>query len=296
MPESVYFSIIIPTYNRAGYIQATLKSVLDQVYTDFEIIVVDDGSTDDTEAKVRAFPDARIRYLKKENGERAAARNFGIQRSEGQYVTFLDSDDLLKTNHLSEAANYISKNPGVTIFHQGYDVIRPDGTIITPWKRLPDPVNRKLVEGNFLSCLGVFVKRPILITTKFNEDRKLSGSEDYELWVRLAARYKIHANAVSTASLVNHDLRSVLNIDPGKLNERIALFKKYVQEDSQVYRIYGGDFPRMFAYKDLYAALHFAISNYKMLAWGDLAKAFRGHPLIITNFRFWVVIKKLIIG
>jgi len=70
------------------------------------------------------------------------------------------------------------------VFHLGYDVVDDKGNVMYPWKKLPSPVNDKLMEGNFLSCLGVFVKREVLLEYKFNEDRLLSGSEDYELWLR----------------------------------------------------------------------------------------------------------------
>ncbi len=295
MTDSPFFSIVIPAYNRGAYISKTVRSVLAQAYTDFEILIIDDGSTDNTNEEILTFNDLRIKYFKKENAERGAARNYGVRLAVGKYVTFLDSDDLLKENHLQEGHHYIQSHPGIDIFHLGYNTVDNEGKIINRWRKLPDPVNWKLMEGNFLSCLGIFAKREILLAVPFNEDRELSGSEDYELWVRLAARYMIRTHPVSTACLVNHEGRSVLQIDPVKFERRILLFKEYLKRDEKVLTKYGPLFNKMFAYKDLYAALHLAISNNKKLGLRSLIYACSKHPWIVSNFRFWVVVKKLIL-
>jgi glycosyltransferase involved in cell wall biosynthesis len=293
---SLFISVVIPTYNRAGYIAKTIQSVIDQTYSNFELIIVDDGSTDNTEAIVSSFTDARISYYKKTNAERAAARNYGVSKASGAYITFLDSDDLFLADHLKEAIRYIRNNPGIDIFHQGYNIVDPEGHIIYPWKPLPDPVNEKLEEGNFLSCLGIFVKRDILLQQRFNENRALSGTEDYELWVRLAARYPIRTNAVVTAALVNHESRSVLQIDAGKFVIRITLAKKYISEDEQVKSKFGAKLKKIAAYLDLYAALHLAISNHKPMGWKFLRQSFSQWPAVLFNYRFLVVVKKLILS
>ena len=292
---SLLISVVIPTYNRADYIAKTIQSVVEQSYSNFELIIVDDGSTDNTEAIVSSFTDARISYYKKANAERAAARNYGVSKASGTYITFLDSDDLFKPGHLAEAIRYIQNNPDVNIFHQGYNIVDPEGHVIYPWKPLPDPVNTKLEEGNFLSCLGIFVKRDILLLQPFNEDRALSGTEDYELWVRLAAHYSIRTNAVVTASLVNHESRSVLQIDADKFITRITLAKKYISDDKQVKSVFGGRVKKIAAYLDLYAALHLAISNHKAMGWKFLIQSFSQWPAVLFNYRFLVVIKKLIL-
>ena len=99
------FSIIIPTYNRAHLILKTLESVKNQSFVDYELIIVDDGSSDNTKEVVNKFIlDNKLsnwHYFNKVNGERGAARNYGIEKATGLYVTFLDSDDLIYSNHLS---------------------------------------------------------------------------------------------------------------------------------------------------------------------------------------------------
>ncbi len=95
-----FFSIIIPTYNRAYCIGNAIQSVVDQIFTDWELIIIDDGSTDNTKSVVESFNDERINYYWQENQERSAARNNGIKMSKGEWICFQDSDDEYLNNHL----------------------------------------------------------------------------------------------------------------------------------------------------------------------------------------------------
>jgi glycosyltransferase involved in cell wall biosynthesis len=294
MRDPVLFSVVIPTFNRAAFIGNALRSVISQREGRFEIIVIDDGSIDDTEEIVKQQDGEKIKYFRQENKERGAARNLGVQKASGSFVTFLDSDDIFRENHLSTAADFLDRNIHAEIFHLGYDVVKADGKIIYPWEKLPDPVNEKLVEGNFLSCLGIFIKREILISIPFNEDRDLSGSEDYELWIRLAARFPIRTVDLSTSCLINHESRSVLLIEPLKFQRRIDLLKYYLKKDAKVVETYGSKLNNLFAYIDLYAALHLSISNSKDQGRRALKNAVLAYPRIIWNLRFWVVVSKLI--
>jgi len=118
--EIPFFSIIIPTYNRAYIISKTVNSVVNQSFTDWELIVVDDGSTDNTAEIIKEFNDKRIHYFWKKNEERSIARNFGIKKAAGTYLCFLDSDDSFLPNHLQELKKEIDrqKEP-VAIFRTG---------------------------------------------------------------------------------------------------------------------------------------------------------------------------------
>ncbi len=93
-------SVVIPTYNREYLLGKSVLSVLNQTYGDFELIIVDDGSTDQTRAKVSGYQDSRIKYLYKENGGVSSARNLGINHASGEYIGFLDSDDSWPENFL----------------------------------------------------------------------------------------------------------------------------------------------------------------------------------------------------
>lgn len=102
-------SVVIPTYNRRAYIVETLQSVLHQAFADYEVIVVDDGSTDGTDEVLRPYA-GRIRYIRQENRGAAAARNEGIRQARGSYVAFMDSDDLAAPRHLETLYNFLRRN------------------------------------------------------------------------------------------------------------------------------------------------------------------------------------------
>lgn len=103
-------SVVIPTYNRCDYIKESLDSVLSQIFSGFEVIVVDDGSTDGTEEIIRPYLN-RIRYLRQENRGAAVARNVGVRNAEGAYVAFMDSDDLSAPGHLQILHDFLERNP-----------------------------------------------------------------------------------------------------------------------------------------------------------------------------------------
>ena len=103
------FTIIIPTYNRAAFLPNAIESVLAQTYTNWELIVVDDGSTDNTKDVVSQYSDSRIIYIYQQNAERSAARNNGIAHAKGDYVCFLDSDNVMLPNRLQLLSETITK-------------------------------------------------------------------------------------------------------------------------------------------------------------------------------------------
>src|SRR5690554_2651351 len=192
MEQKPLFSIIIPTYNRADIIGRTIESALNQTYDHFEVIVVDDGSTDNTAEAVEKYKDKRLSYYKKENAERGAARNYGAQRAKGDYVYFLDSDDLLYPEHLKVAQNFLTSKGDIAIFYQQCEITLENGGKKLSYLPQKVPINKELIKkGNFMGCQGVFIKKTVFLKHQFNEDRKVATAEDYELWLRLAARYPI---------------------------------------------------------------------------------------------------------
>jgi hypothetical protein len=140
----------------------------------------------------------------------------------------------------------------------------------------------------------VFVKRDIISQYLFNEDRHLSGSEDYELWLRLAARYSIYTYSSSTACLVNHNTRSVVSTNEHKLLLRLDLLRKYLFADKAFMNYYCEKVNRFDAFLDLYGALHLAMDGNVGEARGKLAMAIKKFPFIIFTFRFWVALRKVL--
>src|SRR5690606_33090966 len=163
---SLKFSIIIPTYNRGRILAKTVSTALSQSYRNFEVIIVDDGSTDDTRSVVESIKDDRVRYFPKVNEERGAARNFGVQKATGDYVCFLDSDDLLYDNHLAVASEFIEKKDSPEVFHLDYEYLRGDKRIPRE-SRLPLVLNQGLLEEKKLSSNGVVIRRDVALKHPF---------------------------------------------------------------------------------------------------------------------------------
>jgi glycosyltransferase involved in cell wall biosynthesis len=290
MSNRILFSIVIPTYNRAHLLPATIESILAQTYSDFEIIIVDDGSTDDTEQVVQRFLSDKVYYYKKPNGERGAARNFGTFKSKGDYINWFDSDDIMFPDHLQVASDFIAKN-NPEIFAQGHKHQHISGKVIEVFVYPPD-INHELYRRNPIANSPVIVRRDIALANLFNEDRGLSGSEDYELWLRMASKYKIYSSDKVTVALIDHDERSMITMrDPNQLITRFTKFIDYTTSDSGVIELLNGhkDFFVMKNY--LLLAVGLTINNHLKLGKKYFAKAFFSSPKVVFERGFYAFLK-----
>jgi len=260
MTSSPLFSVIIPTYNRASFIRKTVESVTAQKFDDFEIIIIDDGSTDNTEEVLSGITDSRIHYIKTVNAERGAARNAGVKKAVGAYMTFLDSDDLLYPNHLSTAFSFIQTNKEAVIFHLAYAIHdQMNGTS----QRMPviKNINKQIIDGNMLSCSGIFIKKQAIVDNPFNEDRDMASLEDWELWIRMSARYPFFYVNEVTSALVLHADRSVISDNSNKLKVKADRFLKCIAADEVNQKVYGMLLTRTVSSLYMYTALHLAMAN-----------------------------------
>jgi glycosyltransferase involved in cell wall biosynthesis len=291
------FSIVIPTFNRADWIVSTIDSVLAQDLDDFELLVVDDGSTDGTESAVHRILDGRIRYHKKPNGERGAARNFGSALARGAYINFVDSDDLLYRHHLATAQRFIQERGEPEVFHLGYDIKEPGGRLVRRIDRLPETINRDIILGNCLSCNGVFLRRDIASAHPFNEDVGLSSSEDYELWLRLASRYPLWCANTVTSAVIDHPARSVARAEKTALLRRVETLLQSLSKDPPFMREYGAVYSRLLSRLHAYVALHLALSGdnrIESLRW--LGRAVVEDPRILASRQFLGVLKRNLVS
>ncbi len=128
MPKQPFFSVVIPLYNKELYIKDTLNSVLDQTFTDFEVIIVNDGSTDKSLNIVKRFTDERIKIISKKNNGLSAARNTGIKEVKADYIAFLDADDLWKKDYLQTQYNLIQNHISEFIFTTNLELFTSDKT------------------------------------------------------------------------------------------------------------------------------------------------------------------------
>jgi glycosyltransferase involved in cell wall biosynthesis len=296
MEPNPLVSIVIPTYNRATYIFKTIQTLLNQTYNNFEILVIDDGSTDNTEEVLKQIQDPRVTYFKKNNAERGAARNYGAKLAKGAYINFFDSDDVAYPNHVETAYNSIEALNNPEVFHLGYDVKDAEGVLIRNAGTWPSSINKRLIDGNHLSCNGVFIRKDIALQFPFSEIRELSASEDYVLWLRLASRFTIHCISAITSTVVNHEFRSVLTINRDGLVKRMKIMEEVLSGDDAFMNKYGADFSKFLAYRDLYIALHLRLANYKKEeTLRYMMSAAKQYPFSILSKRFLVLVKKIIL-
>lgn len=178
------FSIIIPTYNRATFLPMAIESVLAQTYTDWELIIVDDGSTDNTKDVVFQYQDKRIRYIYQHNAERSVARNNGIANATGEYVCFLDSDDSYQKDYLKSLNEIIlQKCNGEQFFIiSGMSITRNDHKeTVMPMNLAGKPYH--YFYKNSIPPSIVCVSRALLQKHQF--DKRIVVSEDTKLWVEM---------------------------------------------------------------------------------------------------------------
>ena len=180
-----FFSVIVPTYNRIGFIKTCIDSVLNQTFRDFELIIVDDGSTDHTVTIMEDYRGKGINYLFKTHRGVSNARNAGIKISRGVYIAFLDSDDSWDENKLKITYQYTEKFPDIDIFHT-------DEVWYRRGKKVNQKKKHKRPEGNIYSdclklcCIGMSTS--VVKATLFKDtgyfDESLPACEDYDLWLR----------------------------------------------------------------------------------------------------------------
>lgn len=288
-------SVIIPAYNRENYVLKAIYSLLSQPSDGLEVIVVDDGSTDNTERVVHSIKDTRLSYIKIINSERGAARNVGIKAAKGLYVTFLDSDDFVYGNYFSEFMIFTDKMNLPQVFHMNYEIISDDGKKLRRDTNIT-PINDKLVYGNYLSCAGVFIKRDVALKNLFNENRLLAGMEDWELWLRLASKNKIEYHPVVTSCLVQHGSRSVISDDSERLISKVEGFLKVVLQNDEVMTYYGNKENILKSSSYSYLSLHLALTKrnrVKSIAY--LVKSLGFYPATIFSRRFFAILKHLLI-
>lgn len=235
--STVVFSIILPTYNRAELIGNAISSVLTQTFNEWEIIVIDDGSTDNTAVIVASFNEKRIKYIKQVNLERSAARNKGIHTAKGLYLCFLDSDDYFLPNHLSNLYQVIEeKKFPEAVFMTGLECRDKQGNVLSAIKPLPEKERLHIyILENFLTVnsQSLAVHRNIFSGHEF--DPRFNLWEDTHLWLRALSEYPLFQVPGYTAILVKHDDSGVT---AGMQNIHLSNVRKYRDAVNDIFANY----------------------------------------------------------
>lgn len=196
-----FFSIIIPLYNKENAIEKTVESVFSQSYIDYEIIIINDGSTDKSEEKVKAFSDERLKLISTENKGVSPARNLGIELANGKIIAFLDADDYWFPSHLENLYQLHNRFPEAGLLATNYQFYYSDKKIIQPvfegiptekWSGIVADFFKSSVKFRLAWTSAVAAKKEVFEAVgNFDEKITLGAGEDTDMWIRIALNYPV---------------------------------------------------------------------------------------------------------
>lgn len=182
---SVKISIIIPCYNHGKYLEDCINSISQQSFKDWEAVIIDDGSTDDTAAIAKKLISDKVHYVFQQNKGLSGARNTGIEHSTGKFIVPLDADDKLEPQALEKCITEFNKNPDLLIV---YGNSKKFGTEETESELLPDFSLKDLLLSNRLFCTAMYQRKDIGTEIRYDENMK-GGYEDWEFWIQLKSKF-----------------------------------------------------------------------------------------------------------
>jgi glycosyltransferase involved in cell wall biosynthesis len=236
-------SVVMAAYDAAGFVGDAIRSVIAQSHEDWELLVVDDGSADQTGDIVRSFGDDRIRLLSIGHcGVLGRVRNVGIGEASGEAIALLDADDVWLPRKLELQVACLERRPEVGVVHTAAELLLSGERVPAPPGRIGAPLLRRLLEGNFVYSSSAVVRRSLLTELgPFEDDPALGGSPDYDLWLRLAPHttfayldevlllYRVHGEQMSADACGMHEgaLAALANLsrrDPVSVEREAAAF------------------------------------------------------------------------
>jgi glycosyltransferase involved in cell wall biosynthesis len=256
------FSVIIPTFNQAEFLRVALRSVLDQTYRDFEVIIVNNYSTDDTRSVIAHFYDSRVQVIDyRNNGVIGAGRNVGINASVGRYVAFLDSDDTWYPEKLERIAQVIEEDPEAGLISHNQEMIRDGDLEAYSSYGPPEGFDGDMYEFLLIICnppstsSSVVAKKYLDQVGGFSEDPEFITVEDYDLWLELAkvCRFLFLPDVLGAHHY--HSASASANVET-HLNSGVAVLDKH----SRTIKKSDRNYPR-FAIRKLYSSAYYVAAR-----------------------------------
>jgi glycosyltransferase involved in cell wall biosynthesis len=244
-------SVVMPAFNAGRFIAQAIESVLAQTYPHYEIVVVDDGSTDNTAEVTRPYL-GQVRYIRQANSGPSRARNRGIQEASGSYIAFLDADDVWRPNKLERQIALMEKHPEVVLSFTDLEEVRGGGIVTSSFLSVKPPflaiariegttaqirqesTYAALLQSCFINTATVVLRREVLCETGvFNE--AMGHCEDWDLWLRIAERHTIGFlnEVLTTRRLHDQNLTQQASL---RMAARVTLFERLLAQEKDVDR------------------------------------------------------------
>lgn len=253
------FSIIIPLYNKEASVAETLDTVLAQTFSEYEVVIVDDGSTDQSLSIVRTFTDERIKIYSKKNGGVSHARNYGIERAQYDYIAFLDADDAWDSNYLEEMSKLIKRHPECGMYNCAYRGIKGNRILIES-PNIPDGVvqdyfKTTLTLENMISWTSAtIVKKEVFAEVGMFPVGMISGEDSY-MWCKVAMKHPV---------AYTHKIMATYNMMMSGAYSRIAKPDSCKESWSDLYRENEPYLNKFIAYKAVENGLRHAWAGQKL--------------------------------
>ncbi|MBU1054069.1 MAG: glycosyltransferase family 2 protein [Proteobacteria bacterium] len=283
-------SVIIPTYNLCDMLYDTIQSVINQTEKDLEIIIVDDGSIDETKNTVKQSGDSRIKYFYKENGGTSAARNYGLERASGEFIAFLDHDDLYPKNFIEKMVAALEANPEFGLAYGGLDVILKDGKTkrFSGGHQKSGNLTIDCFKKGFVYTSSSVMRKSALFDCRYDEQLKQSY-EDADFFLRLSLKTKFIF--VPDTSGIRREHFENLSGKVGIRPTRILVLERF-------YYNLGGKIivPKKTAYKKLShacrkVAKYYLKENMRIASISIYKKAIKYHP---ADIRLYIELLKAV--
>jgi glycosyltransferase involved in cell wall biosynthesis len=186
-------SVIIPAYKAMAFLPETLESVLNQTFTDLEVLIINDGSPDGIVEWASEIKDSRVKLISQENQGLSGARNTGIWSSQGEYLAFLDADDIWEANKLEKQVEYLEKHLDVGLVSSWISNVDRNGNLIDIYdcSEAGKNLTKELFRSNILYCGSTPLARRICFEKVGFFDRSLKSAEDWDMWLRIAMHFSI---------------------------------------------------------------------------------------------------------
>jgi len=221
------FSVVIPTYNSYKKLLRAIDSIANQSFSDFEIIIIDDGSQDETQIKIQALLSEKIHYFYKKNGGPASARNLGITKAKGEYICFLDADDTFSEEKLLNYREFCEKD-AVFIFSDALYITESNNAsnLFTSISNIKyKNFFKSLLVTNFIVTSTVCIKKEIFKKVAFFDEKLFT--EDYDLWLKIAQKYSLTYIELPLTNYYVHEL-NISHDTQRTVSSLVHIYKKWI--------------------------------------------------------------------